>query len=165
MISRERVRELIRETFRKNGLPESQADQIQLEWNDRFTSRMGDANHSKQRIRLSTPLFRRATVEQQENTVIHEACHVIAREKFGRGIKSHGGEWKACMIIAGYEPTRCHSIDRTGLKKTRKTYSTSCGCAKLHMVTKKVWIQVAYGYKYTCRRCKCRLKLTKEKAG
>lgn len=161
VISRARIRELMEMACAKNNIHADFASRIRVEWNDRFTARMGDANYSKMRMRLSTPLFIRAFAEEQENTVVHEMCHIIALHKFGRGIKSHGGEWQACMIIAGYEPTRCHDVDTTGLTKTRKTFPTVCGCDKLHLVTQKVWLKIAQGSKYTCRRCKQWLQLAK----
>jgi len=127
MITKQRARELMRLTCIKNGFSSEYADHVGLEWNDRFTSTMGHGSHPYMLIRLSIPIYQRASVKDQEDTVVHEMCHIIAFEKFGYGIKTHGTEWKTCMLTAGYKPERCHSVDLTGLQRTRKTCPTLCG--------------------------------------
>ena len=156
IIQQSRVKELMRQAAMANDLPLSFADSVRVEWNTRFTRRMGDANHTKMRVRFSVPLFERATIEEQENTVFHEMCHIIARELYGSRIKPHGGEWAATMLKAGYKPERCHSVDRTGLKRTNKTCETQCGC-RVHLVTPKKFGRIAAGEKWTCRACGGRL--------
>lgn len=161
MISNARVRELINFALSKCGMDSSFSNRIRFEWNDRFTSRAGDADYGKMLIRLSKPLFKRATIKDQEETVIHEACHLIAMKKFGTRTKPHGGKWKAYMLMCGIEPDRCHSIDRTGLKRTQKIFTTDCYCGA-HMVTAKVYVRVAKGEIYACDKCNAILSIPKE---
>ena len=75
------IKEWIRFACERNGVPEL-AQVILVEWSLRFTRRMGDATYSPinygARIRLSIPLWPRASEEDRRETVIHEACHVIA---------------------------------------------------------------------------------------
>jgi len=146
-----KIREIMATVCQRNGVPEL-ASKVRVEWNARFTRRMGDANYNKMRIRLSIPLFARAGEDEQEDTIAHEMAHLVAQHKYGRDIKAHGGEWQACMLVAGYRPERCHSVDRTGLARTNKKCKTYCSCGE-HLVTPKVYGRVAKGHKYTCRKC------------
>ena len=75
---------------------------ILVEWNPRFTSRLGDGGYNSRvlfgaRIRLSLPLWPRASEEDRRETVIHETCHVMVGCKFGRQARHHGPEWKEAM--------------------------------------------------------------------
>jgi SprT protein len=149
------IRQIMAKVCKACGVPDLDR-KVRIEWNDRFTQRLGDANYSKMRIRLSVPLWERANAQEREQVVAHEMCHIVASHKYGDHIKAHGGEWRACMMVAGYPPDRCHSVDRTGLRKTRKTCETRCGCG-LHMVTPKVFGRVVKGSMYTCRRCNQKL--------
>jgi len=152
-----RIREIMATVCEKNGVSELES-QTSIEWNARFTSRMGDANYNKMRVRFSIPLFALAGEKDQEDTIAHEMAHIVARHKYGKKIKSHGGEWQACMLVAGYKPTRCHDIDTTGLKKSRKTCKTYCNC-NTHMVTPKMYGDIAKGRGRICSKCKGRLTL------
>jgi len=158
MITRARVRELMCMACEKNDLPPGFADKVRVEFKSRFTARMGDANYTEMRVRFSTPLFNRASAANQENTVVHEMCHIIARHKYlDRRIKPHGYEWQLCMLVAGYQPERCHKVDRTGLKRTTKTMEAKCLCM-VHKITPKMWANI-YTKKQArnCRRCKGQL--------
>lgn len=151
IISDRRIKELMRGACTANGLSADFADRVSVSFESKFTRRMGDASYDKMRVRFSIPLFLRASVEDQEDTVVHEMCHIIARHLFGPRISSHGHEWKLCMLKAGRAPTRCHSVDRTGLTRTRKTMETKCGCST-HMVTPAMFTKIAS--KKTRRYCK-----------
>ena len=74
------IREQIAAACRACGVPEL-AERIRVVWRC-FTARMGDARWDRLRsvglIRLSVPLWPRASDEEWCETVIHEACHVIA---------------------------------------------------------------------------------------
>lgn len=146
----------IREACEANGVPEL-ADRIRWEWSDRFTARMGDATFSLNRIRLSRPLWPRASDAERRQTVIHEACHLIAFYKYGRQGTGHGAYWKATMRRAGVSPKRCHNVDRSGLKQSRAKFAFDCACMT-HMVGKIRANKIRAGVKYTCRRCKTTLK-------
>lgn len=158
IIGESRVKELMRIACTRNGLDASFADKVSVQFMGNFTSRMGDAHYGKMRVRFSLPLFLRASNKDQEDTVVHEMCHIIAAHKYGVRIKPHGKEWKLCMVNAGYAPTRCHSVDRTGLAKTRKTMKTQCGC-RTHMVTPNMYRKISAGQSRICRICKGRLHI------
>ena len=86
------------------------AQVIVVEWNPRFTRRLGDAAYNsitfRARIRLSSPLWPRTSEEDRRETVIHEACHIIVGYKFGQVAAPHGSEWKEAMRNCGVEPLR-----------------------------------------------------------
>lgn len=105
----------------KNEVPEL-ADKIVVQWNRRFTRRLGDAIYSRKkkrgRIRLSVPLWSRCTGDDKRETVIHETCHVIVGYKncdSTKRVKPHGPEWRAAMIRCGLKPVVYHTIDREGI--------------------------------------------------
>jgi SprT protein len=107
---------------------------ISLEFNNRFSARMGDAlwDGCVGRIRLSAPLFHKASIDERIETVVHETCHVIAYYKFGR-CQPHGRHWKEMMERCGYQnPRRCHSVDLIGIVARRTQRSGNvlsfCGC-------------------------------------
>lgn len=163
---KEKARADIREAFIRLGYPELN-DRVRVEWNPRFSSKMGDARYISMtncRIRLSEPLWPRASEEQRRHTAIHEACHiVVAREYrslelFKSRPKPHGKEWKEKMIECGEAPTRCHNVDTNGVKNSRKKFIYHCDCpgeAKIHRVgpVKQRKIQTGKSY-YICKKCK-----------
>lgn len=139
---------------------------VDIEWNKRFTSRVGDARYypetitvpERATVRLSSALWPRMNKDERDSTVIHEACHIVAKRKAARGgryIRPHGPEWKALMRACGEEPEVYHKIDNSDLKRTYKTKRTSCLC-RVHFVTKKVYSRMLLGTrKYICKICKC----------
>ena len=119
------IRKCIRYACERNGVPEL-TKVIYIEWNSRFTSRLGDAIYNSismgARIRLSVPLWPRASENDRRETVIHETCHVIVGFKHGFGPAAHGSEWRGAMQNCGVEPRRLHSVDRTGLARRRRLF-------------------------------------------
>lgn len=158
------VRALIRHACKANGC-EDFADVIRWHWNGRFTRRMGDANPRTNVIRLSRPLFPRASPEEQRETVIHEACHLISIHKHGAKGTGHGRLWKLCMMLAGGKGDRCHKVDRTGLKRTRRSQSVParCGCGTITSLTPHRAARLRNGTAiYRCRRCRCSVTLVED---
>ena len=102
---------------------------IVVEWNRRFTKRLGDAAYNsvtfRARIRLSIPLWPRASDQDRRETVIHEACHLIAFYKFGQVAAPHGTGWKQAMRNCGIRPLRTHRVDRSGLTDATAVLSSS----------------------------------------
>jgi SprT protein len=98
----------------QNEVPEL-AQAIVIEWNRRFTRRLGDAVFNpitfQSKIRLSIPLWPRASSQDKRETVVHEAGHLIVWHKFGLVVKAHGSEWKAAMMNCEVEPLRTHEVD------------------------------------------------------
>ena len=119
------IREWIRFACDCNNVDEL-AQVIVVEWNPRFTRRLGDAGYSsttyRARIRLSIPLWPRASDRDRRETVIHEACHIIVGYRFGFAAAPHGEKWKQAMRNCGVEPLRLHSVDRTGLARRQKRF-------------------------------------------
>ena len=122
---RHKIREWIRFACERNDVTEL-AQAFSVEWNPRFTLRLGDAHYSptsmRGRIRLSVPLWPRASTEVRMETVVHETCHVIVGFKHGFVSRPHGAEWKQAMQNCGVNPIRLHSVDRTGLIRRRRLF-------------------------------------------
>src|SRR5437868_1149491 len=96
------------------GLP-ALKDKVRFRWSNRMTRAAGFAFNTGV-IKLSIPLFARATPEKQRNIIVHEICHIAERVM---GYKmGHGKLWKSLMLSMGETPTRCHNIDRSGLRRT-----------------------------------------------
>ena len=79
------IRQWIRHACQSNDVAEL-AQTFLVEWNRRFTRRLGDGHYSllsmRARIRLSSPLWPRASDIDRQETVIHEACHVLVFYKW-----------------------------------------------------------------------------------
>lgn len=148
------------ETLRLLGHP-SLADVLAIEWNPRFTSRLGDACYDpkgrKTRVRFSIPLWPRASEADRYQTVVHEISHLVTNHEAALDGRmrpsSHGSEWQAVMRRAGVSPDRCHAVDTSDLKKSRRTASASCACT-VHAVTPAMVRRLRGGKQYTCRSCK-----------
>lgn len=148
----QKIERWIREAFEANNADMSG---VQWEWNATFTARMGDANYVLKRIRLSSPLWPRASEQERENTVKHEACHIITRMQYGYSVKSHGLEWRATMRNCGLKAARCHRVDRTGLARRARRYPATCNCGHVNRsgVGPTVYRRLHQGVRYTCARC------------
>lgn len=151
----------VRFACERNGVPEL-AQAIQIEWNRRFTRRMGDALYNpftfRARIRLSnSPLWARASDQERFETVVHEASHVIAWYTFGLSIKAHGPEWRQAMRNCGVEPVRTHSVDRTGLvRRQRRSVLLDCpgqGIDHKCRITARKFNLVQRGAVLYCKKC------------
>ncbi len=156
------VREQITKACIANGVPEF-ANEISAKWNRRFTAKAGMAQAgSLNLITLSVQLWERASDAENIETVIHETCHLIARKISTYTISSHGPEWQACMMRAGYpNPRRCHSIDRTGLaRKNSRTYAY-CRCIEPLKISTNIATRMQKGASYNCKRCRTRISLQK----
>ena len=153
------IREWIRFACEHNDVPEL-AQALLIEWNGRFTRRLGDAAYNsttfRARIRLSTPLWPRASDEDRRETVIHEACHLITFYKFGQ-VAQHGLEWKEAMRNCGIRPLRLHAVDRTGLaRKQRRFILLDCpheGLERKCRCTAREFNRLRRGMEMWCRNC------------
>lgn len=56
------------------------------------------------------------------HTIPHEVAHLAAVHIHGPGGAGHGKEWKVIMGLIGREPTRCHTLDVTNVKRKRNAY-------------------------------------------
>ena len=114
----------------------------------------GTADCTTNHIRLNDVLLSENGGDFIEKTIPHEAAHLIARAIYGRGIRSHGVEWKGVMRRLGLVPTRCHTYDTTNatVRNVAKG-SVYCACSE-HKVTLRVIAKIQIGRTYTCRKCK-----------
>lgn len=123
---------------------------VSVEFNNGFTSRMGDAMFSTRRVRLSAPLWGRATVAERRETVIHELAHIVTRALFPHA-SAHGREWKWVMSLSGGSGARTHRVDTSDLKRAGATFS--CGCRSYTLGSTRV-ARIRKGAVYTCRTCR-----------
>jgi SprT protein len=160
------IREQIEAACRACGVPEL-SGRIRVTWSGRFIARMGDARWDLVRgvgiIRLSRPLWPKASNDDRRETVIHETCHVIADWRFG-GKQGHGPGWRRMMALCGYtRPTRCHSVDVEAIRQRREVRRVAvparCGCAEGVMLGPMQARRVRAGVVYRCRKCSQRVAL------
>ena len=158
------ARDLVEWCFRECGLNPS--DHITMvEWNHRFTRRMGDASMrttrwggKTRRIRLSAPLWPRATAEERRQTVIHEACHIIDGVING-SMSGHKEPWKRLMRKCGLQPKRCHNVNREGIRRRNKREAASCHCGAVDSLGSTQAGRLRKGTRYSCRKCKSQITL------
>ncbi len=160
------IRPAITEACRACGVPDL-ANRIRVLWSSRFISRMGDARWDQVEgigmIRLSRPLWPKASDLERRETVIHETCHVIADCRFG-GKQGHGPRWRQMMALCGYlHPTRCHGVDSDTIRQRRERRRVDvlarCGCASGVVLGPVQARRVRAGVVYCCRKCRQRVAI------
>lgn len=109
MLTNTQTREVLHRVCERNGVGKWFSDNVYVEWTDSFAGEMGQAIYGsgadKHRIRLSTTRFLKASESEMKSAVAHQMCHIVAWRKFGSDIKPHGVEWRACMLLAGFDPS------------------------------------------------------------
>ena len=145
----------------------SLADQILVEFNHTFTRIMGRATvaqkpcdffyignnvASKYRIRLSAPLWSCATQEERNETVIHEACHIIDYNLNGK-MCGHKDPWKKLMVKCGVKPERYHKVDSTGVVCTPESVTAFCGCGQNTIGPFRAKCIINRETSYRCNKC------------
>lgn len=124
------------------------ARDIKWEYNNRLTRVLGRAWTHGRKIEISgyyntLPEY---TVDEFIDTIVHEACHIIADVKHKKDC-GHGPLWKQCMIDCGLEPLRCYN--GKARKKPRKkrpveyVYVVCTNCGTVTQMKKTEW----YRYK------------------
>jgi len=153
------VREAVTETCQRCRHPEVAAEiNRKIEFSNRMTRAAGSASVQHKKIKLSRVLFGRNTTEGRLNTIIHEVCHILTHIENPRA-SAHGWEWKMMMRRAGIaNPQRCHTIDRTGLKRKmnldRYEYDCDCG-SKAAFTSRKMKNMIKAGiHRFRCAKCK-----------
>ncbi len=174
LITRSEVFEFIRFAIKSNGLnPDDPRYRVTVEWSERMTRAAGTATYQLGLIKLSTKLLPRSTPEDQRQTVIHEACHLISFWKYGEAGTGHGHYWKACMRACGLAPRRCHSIPRAGLRRGRtqavvynrveiqktqpETFAFRCNCKKYTFSAERVEKVLKGETTLRCKRCESQI--------
>lgn len=153
---------------------------IRVEWNHRFTRRLGDAQYLNTSdfpeeeavskypeyfargetilavVRFSVPLWERATPDERRECVVHEVCHIVDRHEASLADrplgKPHGVLWQRLMRRCGLNPERCHRIDRAGIRRTQKRYPATCGCREIGLSGRRV-ARMRKGIVYRCTKC------------
>jgi len=92
-----------------------------VRYNRRMRTRAGAAWLRERRIDLNPRLLARHP-EQVHETFAHELAHLVVFVRFGRDVRPHGCEWQQLMLDAGFEPSRCHRMDVTGLGRKKRKY-------------------------------------------
>lgn len=133
---------------------------IKIEFNGRFTQRLGDARYNpkskKGEIRFSRPLWPRTDDTERYNTIVHEVCHIVTHKLHGYAAKAHGREWKDLMILCGVKPDRCHNVPVD--HRFQQRVSAWCECQE-HLITKNKRTRIINGQLYFCRTCDSFLSL------
>jgi SprT protein len=155
------IREAIKFACERNKVPEF-SKQIRYEFNTRFRTKAGVAVYSKNLIKLSTEIFGQFSKDQQRETVIHEACHLIAKHKHGTGIRAHGREWKETMIKCDLPANRCYTRDKLRVTKGAPVplgqATFACACRKgLRLARAKAEAIQLQAKRFKCQHCNTRL--------
>lgn len=95
-----RARRMLRAAFAEWGLAGGDED-VRLEFSPRMTVSLGRCYPDRRLIRLHEGLRRSDVEEVLREVVYHEAAHIVAFEKHGRGIRPHGPEWVRLMRAVG----------------------------------------------------------------
>lgn len=96
--------------------------QVAVEWRN-YKVTAGRAYLDGYRICLSAHLLN--TYERVRETFLHEFAHLVAFERWGRGIKPHGPEWRRVMGSLGLTPDATHSYECT-IKRRARPFSFRC---------------------------------------
>lgn len=167
MMNIQEARQLVKETLSKFGI----IKEVSVNWASSFTRKAGVAELNlrtqEASIRLSSKLFALATIEQQRETIIHEACHIVVFLTKPWTIETegpHGISWQSCMRSCGYSnPERCHNIKRTeDMRSPNRRVTAYCGCGSVN-ITLNRYTRMQKGASYICLRCNRNLSLRPEK--
>ncbi len=127
---------------------------IRVRWNKRFVRKFADAGYGacppRGRIRISPMIWERATLVQRRETIIHEACHIVAFHLHGKEIRPHGIEWQQAMENCGVEPVRCHNIPLIGINHF---HVRECPKAERCIVSRKDFAALKRGGLLHCTIC------------
>lgn len=84
---------------------------ITWEWAPRFETKMGQAHYALRLVRFNPNLWPHAPEDEQADTVVHEVCHILAFDVYGRPGAGHSPGFYTLMALCGYpEAQRCHSV-------------------------------------------------------
>lgn len=115
-----------------------------FQW-DNAKRRLGYCRFGPKIISLSRTLVLETTLEQIEDTILHEIAHVMAGYRAG-----HGWQWKRVARSIGCSAERCHNVTT----KTGAKYEASCKCETPHYKFRRP----KHGLTgYRCSACKTKL--------
>lgn len=121
--------------------------------------RAGVAYLARNLLRFNGRMYHDNTEDFLQQTVPHEAAHLIADAVFGSRIRPHGPEWKSIMTdLYGLQPKRCHDYPVPVRRATRYFYQCACPAPIPFTPQRHAW--VVRGRRYQCRRCGDMLRFT-----
>lgn len=106
----------------------------------------GQAYSHKNLIRLNVPLLINHPDELRV-TVAHEFAHIVDRTAYAAYHRTHradrkkgslhGPTWKQVMKLFGMEPTRCHNMDVSEVKRKKNVqqHAYTCDCGAVLMLS------------------------------
>jgi len=99
------------------------------------------------------------TDEQQHNTIVHEACHILALKMFGWSAWGHTPDWKRLMALCGC-PTKTRYTTPLSIDQAQKIspYVLQCKCGASVILGKIQYGRFQKGNLYRCGRCRGELK-------
>jgi predicted SprT family Zn-dependent metalloprotease len=147
-----------------------------INWNISFkkglTARCGDACYNRftrtATIRISVDLWPYASMEQRQQTMFHEVCHIVdnylasvdpfyfknVNEANKQRRDAHGPSWRVLMVRVGMPPERVSDVKRpASMRKTYTRYVMKCGCREGTMSANKLTRLRNSGAELICKRC------------
>lgn len=129
---------------------ERYAKSVNIVWNKRMRSTAGRAFLNQAKVELNPKLLELGAeaLSHVRQTLLHELAHLLAHQRYGRGISAHGAEWKqACadMGIPGESAT--HTLPLPSNRQQKKWCYTCPSCAE---VIERVRKMRGYSACYTC---------------
>jgi SprT protein len=164
LTSDKRIRRVLTWAGNRCSMPRF-ARTIEVRWNYRFTNLIGKASFRKKEktwlplVELSAKLWNFIDEKERRESLIHEACHLFAFEKFtkrqGKIIRGHGPEWKEMMALCGYPDA---DIRKEAPAPTlSKMYLVFCRCRK-HFITPQMMGRVKRGARLYCPECRAAVR-------
>lgn len=92
-------------------------DTVTIGFSRRMVGTAGTANLRTQRITLNARLLAQHP-EALQPTLIHELAHLLTYKLHKH--HGHGRPWQIVMLQLGQAPQRCHRMDVSGLRRSRK---------------------------------------------
>jgi len=156
------IKTVIQETCEKLG-HSALAGLISVSFNSRCKKRLGLAKLQQRQIEIGCYLYLQVSESEQQDTIIHETCHLVAHEIYGNKIRPHGDEWKSLMRKAGGTPKAVHKSLKTDSSKipVRGMHRVFCGCGPLD-VTTRFRNCMLRGKKYHCKKCQKNIAFSSE---
>jgi len=94
-------------------------------------------------------------------TFIHELAHILIFHIHQYDVRPHGKEWKALMVSLNSDPSRCHNMDTSKMRRRQRRFSYGCGCRTFNLSATKA-NRIEKGRNYWCLKCKKDLIKIKE---
>lgn len=125
---------------------------IVIGFSNRLKSRFGNAYIGANWIEISTPIWKRARIEQKRSLIKHEVAHLIAAKLHGFEIEDHGKEWREVMLKGGEWSLVYHTVDCTGLGRKMKKFLGFCSCHS-HLLSHQKMKDFQNGFDFRCSAC------------